>query len=252
MKTLAVIPARYGSSRFVGKPLAKIADKEMIFWVCEAVNNSALFTKTIVATDNRQIYDLVLGHGFEAMMTSEAHTNGTQRCEQVLNEEEKAGNYYDVLVNVQGDEPMIKKEQLKLVLQAFEEDKNTQIATLCKRIDDIDTLLSPNVVKVAASGENALCFSRSVIPFARTKTQEEGIESGIYYKHIGLYAYKTEILHKLVALKPTPLEQMESLEQLRWLENGYRIKIKQTTIDSFGIDTKEELDLLNSTLLSNY
>ncbi|MDR0790574.1 MAG: 3-deoxy-manno-octulosonate cytidylyltransferase [Bacteroidales bacterium] len=248
MKALAIIPARYGSTRFEGKPLSMLQGKEMILWVCEAVNKSNLFSETIVATDDLRIYDVVEKHGFKAMMTSSSHSNGTQRCEQVLTEEERKGKQYDVVVNVQGDEPMIRKEQLELVLNSFKQDNSTQIATLRKQIEDKDTLLSPNVVKVVASDTTALYFSRSVVPFMRGKTLEEGIQRKLYFKHIGLYAYRSDVLHRLVGLSPTPLEEAESLEQLRWLENGYSICVMTTTHDSFGIDTAEDLLALNQKL----
>jgi 3-deoxy-manno-octulosonate cytidylyltransferase (CMP-KDO synthetase) len=241
MKTIAIIPARYDSTRFEGKPLAKLCSKEMILWVCEAVENSSLFARTIVATDDFRIYDVVSSHGFKAMITDKEHSNGTERCEQVLKQEEEMGSCYDVVVNVQGDEPMIKSEQLKLVLDAFEKNSNTQIATLSKVIEDMETLLSPNVVKVVANQKTALYFSRSVIPFARTITLEEGIKQGLYHKHIGLYAYRADVLHNLVKLQKTSFEQAESLEQLRWLENGYLIHVTPAIYDSYGIDTPADL-----------
>ncbi|MDR1725791.1 MAG: 3-deoxy-manno-octulosonate cytidylyltransferase [Bacteroidales bacterium] len=251
MKTLAIIPSRYGSTRFEGKPLAKLCGKEMIIWVCEAVKNTNLFTKIIVATDDLRIYNTVISKGFEAQMTYKYHKNGTERCEQVLQNEELNGNFYDVVVNVQGDEPIIKKEQLDIVLKNFEQKHEIQISTLMKQIENIETLMSIDVVKVVASQDNALYFSRCPIPYCRDKSIQEGLDAGIYYKHIGLYAYKPEVLHNIVKLNVSVLEQTESLEQLRWLENGYKININPTNYDSFGIDTMEDLLILEKKLREN-
>jgi 3-deoxy-manno-octulosonate cytidylyltransferase (CMP-KDO synthetase) len=246
MKSLAVIPARYASTRFPGKPLAKIMDREMVIWVCESVNRSGLFGKVIVATDDSRIQNIVTHHGFNAMMTSENHINGTQRCEEVLRREEMTGEKYDIVVNVQGDEPMICREQLESLLNIFGEYPQSQIATLMKRIDNKAVLLSPNVVKVVAGGANALYFSRSVIPYSRENTSiDDCISKGYYHKHIGLYAFRAEVLHQIVSLKPSFLEGIEALEQLRWLENGYKIGITTTEYESFGIDTPEDLQSLN-------
>jgi len=241
MKKLAVIPARYGSTRFEGKPLAKLCGKEMVIWVCEAVEKSGLFAQTIVATDDLRIYDVVMANGFRAMMTSKEHSNGTERCEEVLKRQEEQGNQYDVVVNVQGDEPMIKDGQLKQVLQSFEEDSTTQIATLSKRIEDMATLMSSNVVKIVTNRNTALYFSRAIIPFVRNITMEEGIKQGLYHKHIGLYAYRCDVLHNLVKLSQTPYERAENLEQLRWLENGYTIHVTPAIHDSYGVDTPSDL-----------
>jgi 3-deoxy-manno-octulosonate cytidylyltransferase (CMP-KDO synthetase) len=233
----------------------------MILWVCEAVKDSGLFDLIIVATDSQEVNELVRSHGFKAMMTDEKHSCGTERCEQVLNRLELLEENYDIVVNIQGDEPLIRKEQLEAVLKDFMPPTNkkekalweanpTQIATLMRRITEVEELQSANAVKVVASQGCAIYFSRSIIPFYRDKSIEEGLKEGLYCKHIGLYAYQADVLHKIVRLAKTPLEQAESLEQLRWLENGFKIKIRRTPHDSFGVDTPEDLALLEKRLRS--
>lgn len=244
MKALAVIPARYASTRFPAKPLALLKGKAVIMWVYDAVVSSGLFERVVVATDDERIFGAVKGNGAEVMMTSQRHVCGTERCEQVLDELEKRGDRYDVVVNVQGDEPLIKREQLQAVLGCFEHE-GCQIATLAKPLNNLEDVLSANVVKVAFSGGKALYFSRSAIPFVRSLSMEDALKEGFYHKHIGLYAYLPSVLHKVVRLKRTPLEQAESLEQLRWLENGMEIRVEPTDYDSFGVDTPEDLERIN-------
>jgi 3-deoxy-manno-octulosonate cytidylyltransferase (CMP-KDO synthetase) len=232
MKIIAVIPARYASSRFPGKPLVAIDGISMIQRVYTQAQKVAEFSKIIVATDDERIYEHVLSFGGAAMLTASSHQSGTDRIGEVIN---KANLQADIVVNIQGDEPFIQPEQLKLLLSAFE-NKETSIATLIKHIENQEELLNPNVVKVTFTNDNnALYFSRSVIPFNRNTTTH-------YYKHIGIYAYKTDTLKKLIHLAPTALEKAESLEQLRWLENGYAIRLVTTTVDAFGIDTPEDLE----------
>lgn len=245
-KVLGIIPSRYASTRFPGKPLAKIGNKEMVVCVYDRVIDSGLFDKVVVATDSRQIYDTVKKYGYEAIMTNTNHSCGTERCNEVLSILEENQEYYDVIVNIQGDEPLIKKEQLNQVIDLFD-DKSTQISTLCRVIETVDDLTSPNIVKVVfGESKEALYFSRSIIPYDREETLEYGIAKGQYFKHIGLYAYKPEVLKEIVKLYPSKLEKIESLEQLRWLEEGYKIKINITEFDSIGIDTIEDLDKLNN------
>ena len=178
-------------------------------------------------------------------MTDDNHSCGTERCEQALSIMEESGERFDLVVNIQGDEPLIKKEQLKQVLIPLLKDNQTQIVTLCKMIEDIKTLSSPNVVKVVFDeNKNALYFSRSIIPYDRQETYEYGIAKGNYYKHIGLYAYRAEVLKTIVKLYPSRLEKIECLEQLRWLEEGYKIKVNITEFESIGIDTPEDLEKL--------
>lgn len=244
LRVLGVIPARYASSRFPGKPLVKIGNMEMVVCVCKRVIDSGLFDKVVVATDSRQIFDVVISYGYNAIMTDENHSCGTERCEEALSILEKEGESFDLVVNIQGDEPLINKEQLKQVINPFK-DSQTEISTLCKMIEDTKTLLSPNAVKVVFDANNyALYFSRSVIPFNRDETNEYGIAKGNYFKHIGLYAYRAEVLKSIVKLYPSRLEKIECLEQLRWLEDGYKIKVNITEFESIGIDTPEDLEKL--------
>ncbi len=244
MKTIAIIPARYASSRFEGKPLALLNGKPMVMWVYDAVVNSNLFDRVVVATDDDRIFNEVFARGGFAMMTSESHSCGTQRCEQVLHDLSLKGENYDVAVNVQGDEPLISKEQLQAILSCFDSEK-VEIATLSKLIDNEKDLNDPNLVKVVASNGRALYFSRSVIPFTRDISVSQAIKDGVYYKHIGIYAYRSDVLAKIVKLEKGKLEKLENLEQLRWLENGFEIKIKDTCFESIGVDTPEDLKRVN-------
>jgi 3-deoxy-manno-octulosonate cytidylyltransferase (CMP-KDO synthetase) len=231
MKIVAVIPARYGSTRFPGKPLVDIQGMSMIQRVYMQAKQVAAFSNVIVATDHELIYQHVLTFGGEVMMTHPEHATGTDRIGEVMR---KLNDTPDIVVNIQGDEPFIQPEQLMLLLTAFN-DHNTQIATLVKKLEHASDIENPNVVKVVFSkNHKALYFSRSVVPFARNVSQH-------YYKHIGIYAYREDVLHQLNQLTPTPLEQAESLEQLRWLENGFSITVVPTAIDTIGIDTPEDL-----------
>jgi 3-deoxy-D-manno-octulosonate cytidylyltransferase len=247
-RILAIIPARWASSRFPGKPLAKIRGKEMILWVAKRVETSNLFDRVVIATDSRQIYVVAKAEGYTAIMTSEDCSCGTERCKEVLTILEESGEKYDVVVNVQGDEPLISRTQLQQVLLPMREDK-TQIATLCKVIEDEQTLLSPDNVKVVMNhnGE-AIYFSRSVVPYNRETTLEYGIAKGYYYKHLGLYAYRAQVLKEIVDLYPSELEKIECLEQLRWIENRYTIKVGITTDDSVGVDSPQDLQKVEEIL----
>lgn len=244
MKTIAIIPARYASSRFPGKPLALLNGKPMVMWVYDAVFSSNLFDKVVVATDDERIFNQVNALGGIAMMTSENHSCGTQRCEQVVQELASKGEEYDVVVNVQGDEPLISKEQLALILSCFDTPK-VEIATLSKKIDNQQDVLDPNVVKVVFANDRALYFSRSAIPFTRDIELSQALNQGAFSKHIGIYAYRSDVLQKIVRLEKSNLESLESLEQLRWLENGFEIKIKETCFESIGVDTPEDLKRVN-------
>ncbi len=247
-RILGVIPARFASTRFEGKPLALVGGKEMILCVCKRVTESGLFDKVVVATDSRRIFDVVNTNNYTAIMTDENHACGTDRVEEALNIVEKTYGEFDIVVNVQGDEPLIGKEQLQKVISPFE-DEGVQISTLCKMIEDTETLKNPNVVKVVFDyNYYALYFSRSIIPYDRNETLEYGIAKGQYYKHIGLYAYRKDVLREIVKLYPSRLERMESLEQLRWLEEGYRIKVEVTEYESIGVDTPEDLEKINKLL----
>ncbi len=232
MNIIAVIPARYASTRFPGKPLVEIDGISMIQRVYLQAQKVEAFSKIIVATDDERIYEHVQAFGGEAILTATNHQSGTDRIGEVIT---KLNTEPHIVVNIQGDEPFIQPEQLMLLLSAFEHPE-TKIATLVKHIDDDADLINPNVVKVVFTcNNNALYFSRSVIPFDRNSTSH-------YYKHIGIYAFKTAVLKQLIQLTPTALEQAESLEQLRWLENGFTIRVIQTTMDTIGIDSPDDLN----------
>lgn len=239
-RILAIIPARYASKRFEGKPLALINGVPMVIRVYDAVKKSGLFDKVCVATDDERIYDCVKNAEGEVLMTSPQISNGTQRCEAALKQLEQQGEKYDILVNIQGDEPLIKKQMIQSVVQGFD-NKQADIVTLKKQITDYNELCDANNVKVITADDRALYFSRSVIPYDRDAKGEESVRKGIYYKHIGIYGYRTDVLKNIVNLKPSVLEQTESLEQLRWLENGYKIIVMTTEYDTCGVDTYQDL-----------
>ena len=239
MKYIGIIPARYASTRFPGKPLAMLGGKTVIQRVYEQV--SGILDEAVVATDDERILCAVEQFGGKAIMTSTAHRSGTDRCWEAYC---KFGEQFDVVVNIQGDEPFIQAEQLRSVCECFNDD-STQIATLVKPFasdDNIEALFNPNSPKVVVDKEmHALYFSRSVIPYLRGIDQSEWLKHHTYYKHIGLYAYRTEVLKEITSLPQGVLEKAESLEQLRWLENGYTIKVGITDIETIGIDTPEDL-----------
>ena len=244
MKYIGIIPARYASSRFPGKPLAEICGKPMIQRVYEQA--SKVLDTVIVATDDERIYDCVKSFGGVVYMTSPDHRCGTDRiCEayQLWRKNDEAiADEEIVVVNIQGDEPFIQPEQIKAVMDCFP----TDIATLAKPYtadDDLQELLTPNVVKVVFSQQTgeALYFSRSVIPYLRGVEQNEWLDKGQYFSHIGLYAYRADVLLRITQLPPSTLEQMESLEQLRWIENGLKIKVAVSHTKSIGIDTPNDL-----------
>ena len=234
MKFLAVIPARYASTRFPGKPLVSINGKPMIQWVYEAVKSSNLFDKIVVATDDDRIFQTVKSFQGEVMLTSQEHRSGTDRCIEVVENLNKNGSFFDAIVNIQGDEPGIKKEQIEQLLNQFL-NPSIQIATLVKEIKNQATIKDRNVVKCVFNDyHKALYFSRSPIPYSTNETTK-------YYKHIGIYAYLNSTLLQIKTLSPSPLEISESLEQLRWLENDLPIHIAITEHESVGIDSPEDL-----------
>ena len=240
MKFIAIIPARYASTRFPGKPLALLGGKPVIQRVYEQV--AGVLDDAVVATDDERIYAAVKAFGGKVEMTSTEHRSGTDRCREAY---EKQGMEYDVVVNVQGDEPFIRREQL-LALKACFENPSTQIATLVKpfaKEDGIEALEKPNSPKVVLdkSGQ-ALYFSRSVIPYLRGVERGEWLNTHTFYKHIGIYAFRAEVLKEVTSLPQSSLEKAESLEQLRWLENGYRIGVGITDCETIGIDTPEDLE----------
>ena len=240
MKFIGIIPARYASTRFPAKPLAVLGSKPVIQRVYEQV--SGIFDEAYVATDDERIEAAVKAFGGKVVMTSPNHKSGTDRCYEAFT---KVGGGYDVVVNIQGDEPFIQPSQLEAVKACFE-DPTTQIATLVKPFttDDgfvaLENVNSPKVVVNA--NMNALYFSRSIIPYQRNADKQDWLAGHAYYKHIGLYAYRAEVLKEITSLPQSSLELAESLEQLRWLENGYTIKVGVTQVETIGIDTPEDLE----------
>ena len=233
-KILGVIPARYGSTRFEGKPLKLIEGKTMINWVYSRAKKSNI-DELVVATDDRRIYDEVISFGGKAILTSSKHENGTSRIVEVINTEDYLD--YNFIINVQGDEPLIDKDSINLIIEEYKKN-NSEVITLKKEIKDQHELETPNVVKVVTNFQNdALYFSRYPIPYERNK-----LEKFKYYKHIGIYGYSNKFLNGLSNLKDGILEKIESLEQLKFLENGYTIKVLETFSDIFGVDTIEDLE----------
>lgn len=236
MKFIGIIPARYASSRFPGKPLAILGGKPVIQRVYEQVNK--LLDNVYVATDDQRIYDCVKNFGGKVVMTKTNHKSGTDRIEEAI---EIIGGDWDVVVNIQGDEPFIQKEQILSLCECFN-DPNTQIATLGKPFTTMDAVTNPNSPKIVLDNQNfAMYFSRSIIPHIRGKQTNEWINSYNYIKHLGIYAYRKDILQEITKLPQSSLEIAESLEQLRWLQNGYKIKVGITEIETVGIDTPDDL-----------
>ena len=239
MKILGIIPARYASTRFPAKPLVDIAGKSMIQRVYEQVKKSSKISNAVVATDHAEIFDHVKKFGGEVCMTKESHVSGTDRCYEALTLQKAS---YDYVINIQGDEPFIQPDQINLLASRL--DGKTEIATLVKAIDNPEPLFNPNVVKAVVSAKNeALYFSRSTIPHIRNTNESDWLSKHTFYKHIGMYAYRTDILEQLTKLPVSSLEKAESLEQLRWLENGFRISVAETKTETIGIDTPEDLKL---------
>lgn len=238
---LAVIPARWASTRFPGKPLIDLGGKSMIRRVFEQVNDSKKVDRVVVATDDVRIYDHVQSFG-EVVMTRSEHPSGTDRCAEVAMQFPEA----DLILNVQGDEPFIQPQQIDLLTDTLLNSPNASIATLAKKIDNEALLFNPNVVKAVFSPvAGAIYFSRHPIPFVRGVATENWLEQQHFYKHIGLYGFRRETLLEIARLSPTPLEKSESLEQLRWLEHGYRIAVGITEWETIGIDSPEDVEKLN-------
>lgn len=239
MKFAAIIPARYASTRFPGKPLAVLGGKPVIIRVCEQAKK--VFDHVFVATDDARIFDAVKEDGFIPIMTREDHKSGTDRCYEAFI---KCGVKVDVVVNIQGDEPFIQPSQLQTIKSLFDS-KDTDIATLVKPFapdTPFDKVANPNSPKVVVDDNwNALYFSRSVIPYLRGIPEAEWPARHTYYKHIGLYAFRADVLEAVTRLPQAPLEKAESLEQLRWLSAGYRIKVGVTDVETIGIDTPDDL-----------
>jgi len=239
MTYIGIIPARYASTRFPAKPLALLGGMTVIERVYRAVDG--VLDETVVATDDQRIFDTVEAFGGRAVMTGLHHKSGTDRvCEAY----ELLGHEHDVIVNVQGDEPFIQPSQLHAIQQCFE-DAQTQIATLVKPFtlqDGLAALENPNSPKVVLDdNRRAMYFSRSVIPYLRGIDREQWLATQTFYKHIGLYAYRPEVLREITSLPQSPLEMAESLEQLRWLQAGYHIQVGITQVETIGIDTPADL-----------
>lgn len=239
MNFIGIIPARYASTRFPGKPLALLGGKTVIERVYEQV--AGMLDETVVATDDERIADAVQAFGGKAVMTGAYHRSGTDRCYEAYT---IVGHPYDVVVNIQGDEPFITPRQIEAIKACFD-DSQTQIATLARPFvpaDGLAALENPNSPKVVVNKRGqAMYFSRSVIPFQRNTEKSEWLAGHTYYKHIGLYAYRAGVLREITALPQSSLELTESLEQLRWLENGYTIKVGISDVETIGIDTPEDL-----------
>ena len=236
MKYIAIIPARYASTRFPGKPLAVLGGKTVIQRVYEQV--SSVLDDVYVATDDERIFYCVESFGGNAVMTRSDHKSGTDRIQEAV---EKIGTRADVIINVQGDEPFIQPSQVETLMHLFDE-PSTQIGTLGKRFDSIEAIQNPNSPKIVTDNRGfALYFSRSVIPFIRGVETQDWFGQYPFLKHLGIYAYRREVLAEVTQLPQSNLEKAESLEQLRWLENGYRIRVGLTDVETVGIDTPEDL-----------
>lgn len=246
MKAVGIIPARYASSRFPGKPLVDIGGKSMIQRVFEQVSACTFLSEVCVATDDKRIFNHVIEFGGKAVMTAIDHQSGTDRCKEAIDNISINLDDNDIVINIQGDEPFLKADQIELLISCFTENSDTQIATLIKKIDQQEELFNPNVVKaVVNKNYKAIYFSRQAIPYFRPIEKNQWATKHDYFKHIGIYAYRIDILNQISQLKPSSLELAESLEQLRWIENNYHIQTKLTTTENIAIDTPEDLKKLN-------
>jgi 3-deoxy-manno-octulosonate cytidylyltransferase (CMP-KDO synthetase) len=237
MKILGIIPARFASTRFPEKALVNIGGKSMVQRVYEQASKAPSLSKVVVATDHEKIFEHIRSFKGHVVMTSPDHQSGTDRCMEVLRKENEK---YDFVINIQGDEPFIQPEQIELLANALHH--TTELATLAKKITDEETLFNPNTPKLIWNEkQEAIYFSRQTIPFLRGIPKEEWLKQYTFYKHIGIYAYRFDILEAITKLKVSALERSEALEQLRWLENGYKIKVAVTELETIGIDTPEDL-----------
>lgn len=245
MKFIGIIPSRYESTRFPGKPLVDINGKTMIQRVYE--QSAKVIDTIVVATDNTKIENEVKRFGGNVVMTSKNHKSGTDRCAEAIDKFRKQRNEtFDVIINIQGDEPFINTEQIEKIISCFD-DETTQIATLIKPIDNIDDVFNPNKPKVLINKNNqAIYFSRSPIPFVRNYDKNLWLDKHKFYNHVGLYAYRYDVLKEITKLEQSSLEIAESLEQLRWIENAYTIKVKITQSESMSIDTPEDLERIRN------
>lgn len=244
MKIVGIIPARFASTRFPGKPLVQIQGKSMIRRVYEQAIQAQLLSDVIVATDDQRIVDEVISFGGKYRLTRADHISGTDRCAEVVE------NMHDIdtVINIQGDEPFIDPNQIDLLASCFE-DNTVKLATLIKQINSNSDLFNETIPKVVVNRNlEAIYFSRQTIPFLRNAVKEEWLLHSVFYKHIGIYGYAAATLNEITKLNPSPLEQAENLEQLRWIENGYRIHTRVTQLETIAIDTPEDLEKINSIL----
>ncbi|TGE28301.1 3-deoxy-manno-octulosonate cytidylyltransferase [Hymenobacter metallicola] len=239
LNAVGIIPARYASTRLPGKPLTDLGGKTMIQRVVEQARQAQL-SRVVVATDDERILDHVRGFGGEALLTSPDHPSGTDRVFDAYCQLDAPA---DCIINIQGDEPFIQPEQINALVRLFEADPRTQLATLVKPVETQEELLSPHMPKVVLDARGqALYFSRHPLPYLRQAPPDQWLRQHRYLRHIGLYAYRPDILAEITQLPPSPLELAESLEQLRWLENGYHILTAETTVATLGIDTPEDVE----------
>lgn len=239
MKSIAIIPARYGSTRFPGKPLAELAGKPILQHVYERVRQAACISEVYIATDDQRIEDRAHAFGAEVVMTDPAHHSGTDRCAEVA--DGLPGDY--IVVNIQGDEPFIDPRQIDQVSSLLCDQDAVGISTLARRLTDVDAIANPNIVKVVMNAAGrALYFSRSPIPFLREVPREQWVGQGVFFKHLGIYGFRRQVLLDIAHLPPGRYEQLERLEQLRWLEAGYAIQVGETDQETLGIDTPQDLE----------
>ena len=247
MKFTAIIPARYASTRFPGKPLAMLGGKPVIQRVYEQA--ASVLDEAYVATDDERILNTVENFGGRAVMTRADHKSGTDRIEEAAT---TTGTDADIIINIQGDEPFVQPSQIETLCHLFD-DPQTQIGTLGKRFETIEAVMNPNSPKIVCDIRGfALYFSRSPIPFIRGIDEELWLQHFPFLKHLGIYAYRREVLTEITRLPQSPLEKAESLEQLRWLQNGYRIRVGETNVETVGIDTPEDLQRAEAFLAAHH
>lgn len=242
MSVLGIIPARYASTRFPGKPLVEIQGKSMIQRVYEQAKKAGSLDNVIIATDDQRIAEAAQKFGADFIMTGANHQSGTDRCAEVSRQLPD----FDIVINIQGDEPFINPKQIDLLVSCFNQ-PNVQLATLIKKIHTTEELFNNNIPKVVTNSKGeAIYFSRHTIPYLRSAEKDQWLTAHDFYKHIGIYGYTTEILQRITKLTPSALEIAESLEQLRWVENGYTIQTRITDLETIAIDTPEDLNKIIS------
>lgn len=245
MSILGIIPARYGSTRLPGKPLIKVHGKTIIERVYERVSKSRHLTDVVVATDDVRIYNHVRKFGGHAIITRLDHASGTTRCAEII----ESMSSFDLIVNIQGDEPLINPLQIDQLCRLMGSNQNVGIGTLIRKIDNVDDLSNPAVAKVVCGHQGrVMYFSRSPVPFVRDVPMHQWLSQGTFYKHIGMYAYRRDVLKRIGQLPQSDVERLEKLEQLNWLYNGYTIHAVETEYESIGVDTPEDLVLLEKML----